>query len=196
MSISARRMALRSLAVALTVATVGLVPFSARADSSGPGANPGQMYPINITNCRVIAVQLNGSLPATTKCVASWSTASTSTVQPDSLGSVRCDSTLKSPQLQLFDNIGYDTSGAWLCLFGAGSGRLSNWGFDLKMSSWRDTSVNNSPSGRIYKYLDPNPGPDAFNFAPGGSNPNVGSGWNDQARSVCITGPGSGCPGL
>jgi len=69
-------------------------------------------------------------------------------------------------------------------LYGSGANDLSVWNFDQIMSSWSDPGVNNAPWGKIYQGTGETGS--SFSFSGGGHNANVGSGWNDKARSVCI----------
>lgn len=131
-------------------------------------------------NCWVIVAQLNGTQPPTTTCRLLRRPGETS--RPD-IGKVTCDNSGNSPQLQLYADANY--SGTEPCLFGQGSDDLSVWSFANVMTSWNNPNVHNAPSGKIYKGTGETGA--SFSFGPGGHSPNVGSGWNDQAQSVCIS---------
>jgi len=137
--------------------------------------------PYTASNCWVVSAQLNGDQPPTTTCLQERKP-SDGNVRPDAFGPVNCDNSGTSPQLQLYADASYQ--GSELCLFGSGADDLSVWGFDNTMTSWNDPNVSNAPYGKIY--MDPGEGGASFGFSGGGHNPNVGSGWNDQASSVCM----------
>lgn len=169
--------------------------------------------PFDTTNCWVIVAQLNGAQPPTTTCLlerlpgqttrpdtsAELSTSKIASydarlaamigreaISPFSrprIGTVTCNNSGTAPQLQLWADASY--TGSELCLFGQGSNDLSVWGFDNIMTSWNNPNVNNAPSGKIYQGSGETGS--SFSFGPGGHNPNVGSGWNDTASSVCIS---------
>ncbi len=94
-------------------------------------------------NCWIIVARLNGSQPPTTTCLLARSPAD-GEIRPD-IGSVACDNSERSPQLQLYADQNF--SGSELCLFGQGATDLGTWSFDNVMTSWKDqaSSVCISP---------------------------------------------------
>ncbi len=143
---------------------------------------------ITTADCHIINVQLNGDQPASVSCGLTQDAARRQTaVSPDTGVTTSCSD---GNALELFDNVGYDRNGSMLCLSGNGSINLADQLFNDMMSSWKSYQQE----GKVY-WNDGDTGA-SFSFARNQGNPNVGSGWNDQASSVCIndnTGA-AGCP--
>lgn len=166
---------------AVVVVTLGAVAQPRHASAAGGFFQNGTgVSAFTPANCLVIAAQLNGDQAPTTTCrLAKGASAG---VTPD-IGSVGCDSSGSSPQLQLWYDAGY--TGTELCLFGQGGANLSYWNFNDQMTSWNDPNVNNAPAGKIYK--GDNETGASFGFSRNTRSYNVGSGWNDLTNSVCIS---------
>ncbi|MCA1597459.1 MAG: hypothetical protein LC769_00290 [Chloroflexi bacterium] len=166
---------------AAVLATASIAVMGTPALAQGQHAHrSADISPFTASNCWVISAKLNGNQPPTTTCLQQRNS-SDGNVRPD-IGPVGCDPSGSSPQLQLWSDAGY--SGNELCLYGSGADDLSVWGFDQTMTSWSDPNVNNAPWGKIYQGTGETGS--SFSFSGGGHNSNVGSGWNDKARSVCI----------
>jgi len=187
-----------SKAVVASLAIAGLL-----ATTLAPGAvhaaRPNAAHIVRLTSvladagitpatCHIINVQLNGDQPATASCGLTQDAARRQmAVSPDTGVTYGCSD---GNAMQLFDNVGYDRNGTMLCLAGNGSIDLSYYGFNDQMSSWKSYQQR----GRVY--WDGGDVGAHFDFEQNGSNPNVGSGWNDQASSVCINDASgaTGCP--
>lgn len=183
-----------------SIVTVGLVAATL-APGAAHAARPGDLPAVRLATvladsgvtpatCHVINVQMNGTQPSTATCSLTQDQARSQLQQgvtPDTGTSWGCSD---GNALELFDNVGYDRNGTLFCLSGNGSINLNDYGFDNRMSSWKSYQQE----GKVY--WDEGDTGTSFNFGRNQGNPNVGSGWNDQASSVCINdnSGASGCP--
>lgn len=182
-----QRIAIVSL-LALLALTFTFGQGVAFASSGRGGASPSnsQVGSSSKSSCYVRIVYLHGSNPATSICKVPK--------KPHNpipfFSSVPCGDGLPYPWVSLYQDAGY--GGAQICFAGRGSDNLNNYWIFWPFTSWdKQTSSFNMGA---YGYLSTsfNGSGNHCSFHPGSETSYInnicGSGWNDAARYVNISG--------